>query len=163
VTGATVTVTLTSGRASILSFHAFRGAVSPAFRASAGRNGSGFTLVEVLVAVAVVSVGLVLVLRAMNASLAAMEAVRSSSIAGHLTVERAGALRIAASSGTSISLMSGSEDIESTLDGLKWRRQTDLETEINGGSNALFVVRVRLGRADSDREYERRFYVGGAK
>ncbi len=120
----------------------------------------GFTLIEVLVSVVILSTGIVLVLSAFETSLVALSEARDALRASALIEMRLAEIRSKAAIGGDVSSSSGSFD--SPYQAYMWRvvrESTGISHADRRGTNTLVQVTVTVGREGSPTEYEATSYV----
>ena len=126
------------------------------------RGHRGFTLIEVLVATAILSVGIVTVLCAFQTSLSALGSVREGLWAGMLIGEKAADLEGAAQEGDESALRSARGRFGGVYEDFEWETSVvDLSLPDSAGDDrscALKRVNVWVWR-DDERRYGRTIYV----
>lgn len=124
-----------------------------------------FSLIEILVSVAILSVGIVLVLEAMHLALASMSAAREILTAGDLCREKLDEIRLAAWDPGSLAPASGQGEFDGPYAGYAWRSEirrvqpAGVELTPAAASNALLEVSVQVRREGASRTGVLRGYV----
>ena len=126
--------------------------MSPTGSERARDAGRAFSLIEMLVSVAILSVGIVLVLEAMHLALASMSAARETLTAGDLCREKFDEIRLAAWDPGPLAPDSGQGEFDGPYGGYSWRteirrvRAAGVELAPAAASNALLEVTVQVRR-----------------
>ena len=128
------------------------------------RAGAAFSLIEVLIAVVILSTGIVLVLGAMNTALLAADRSRDTVFAvfqGRQILDAA-ALRLR--DGIQPGLIAGTSIVASPWEGATWEADTAVDdvsrpAGASATSNRLVCVKVSLKRAGSPNVYVHRSYA----
>jgi len=135
---------------------------SPA--ATASVRGAGFTLIEVLVALVVLSTGIVLILRAFETSLATLAQSRDAMWGNLLVREIIAETRLSLRSGEDIRSTTRGQAVSGPCTDFRWERIVEPASGLsgikaNGATNTLSQVAVRVWRDGSSREYSVTTYL----
>lgn len=125
-----------------------------------GGTAPGFTLVELLVSVAILSGGIVLVLQALDSCLVALDASRDSLLSVYLLDEKLAEVRATALT-AGMDGMDRSDDFEAPFEEYEWVLQKSAEpvAESPSGSNAVCEVSLTVQRRGSRRSSSATMYV----
>ena len=110
----------------------------------------GFTLIEVLVSIVILSTGIILVLGAMETSASALSAARTMSRSVFLCEQQLAALALedAGEGGQSLDTESGSFD--SPYEQFRWTREVAVDPGASDGLDRVRAVRISISRAGQD-------------
>lgn len=112
----------------------------------------GFTLIEVLVAVAVLATSIVLIMQAFDTSIVALSTAREIIVANHLAKERLNNMCIAARGYEPGAVSTGSGRFAAPYSDFKWEVITDtVDAGLPSHSNILEKVTVNISRDNSSR------------
>ncbi|OGV64865.1 MAG: hypothetical protein A2498_14180 [Lentisphaerae bacterium RIFOXYC12_FULL_60_16] len=116
---------------------------------------AGFTLVEVLVALVVLSTGIVLVLRAYETSLSALRVSRQSLWAAVLVRNILSETQTALAAGEPVGSRDGGRSVAGPVEDFQWERLVEPVRRApgDGGTNTLVQVEVSAWRGDPDSRY----------
>lgn len=120
---------------------------------------AGFTLIEVLVTVVILSVGIVMVLRALDTSVLALGETRSSLMASMVIKERATRVRLAGLRGGKSSLNAEEGRFTDAQGGFSGDLRLELIDTSMDGSNTLYQVKIEVWRAERDRRYSATTFI----
>ena len=121
-------------------------------KASAISKKCGFTLIEVLVSLVVLSTGIVLVLRAMGTSAAALSAARVTSRSVMLSDQHLAEIDIALAAGETVATERG--DFPDPFSSYRWATDVEGSSEAAGASSeegGVGHLRLEISRHGSDR------------
>lgn len=140
--------------------------MGPDRHAAAHSWSDGFTLIEVLIAVAILSVGIVLVLQALNGSLIALGAARDDLTMGMAAAHKLDQIRLRDSE--PLPARAGSGDMEFLGQNLRWR--CEIQTTSAEGipsprsiSNALHQVSLSFSLGPGRRDISSQTYAWGLR
>jgi prepilin-type N-terminal cleavage/methylation domain-containing protein len=132
-------------------------------------SNSGFTLIEVLIAVVILSTGLVLVLQGMQTGVMAFDSAVSKSRAAVLIGGKLSELRQEALAGVDLSTLESRGDFEAPYELYHWSQSIErVSKDVSAGAGAsgegkdageLYRIEVVVGRTGSEREYSLVTYV----
>lgn len=128
---------------------------------------SGFSLIEVLIAVVILSVGIVGILQGMYSAVGVLDAAVDKTRASMLVRSRFSVARQAALDMQDLSGLTSNGEFEKPYEQYRWRMQVE-DVQLSGGAagaeagavgGMLYKVEVLVWRIGSEREYSAATYV----
>ncbi len=120
------------------------------------RSRSGFTLVELLISVVILSIGVVAVLHAFERSLFALGSARDHLWSNLLIREKISEIEVGLITGDSESIDSGMGDFDEPYEGFAWESSNEefaIQESAEGVTNKVLSIELTIWRRGVNRDY----------